>query len=45
MLAIHCCALQDRVDGTELLLRYDPGQLIRKELNLENQVKLMDLLG
>jgi hypothetical protein len=45
MLAIHCCALQDRVDGIELLLRYDPGQLIRKELNLENQVKLMDLLG
>jgi hypothetical protein len=38
MMVIHCCALQGRSDAIELLLRHDPGQLIRKELNLENQV-------
>lgn len=38
MLAIHCCALQGRFDAIKLLLRYDPEQLIRKELDMENQV-------
>ncbi|XP_028403348.1 uncharacterized protein LOC114526043 isoform X2 [Dendronephthya gigantea] len=37
MLAIHCCALQGRVDVIELLLRFDTKQLLRKELCLENQ--------
>lgn len=44
MLAIHCCALQGRVDGIQLLLRYDPGELIRKEIDLENQVKFLIIL-
>ena len=39
MLAIHCCALQGRSDAIELLLRYDTEELIRKELNAQNQVK------
>ena len=39
MLAIHCCALQGRVNVMKLLLRFDTKQLIRKELSSENQVK------
>ena len=43
MLAVHCCALQGRVDGIQLLFRYDAGELIRKEIDLENQVLLLYL--
>lgn len=34
-MAIHCCAMQGRVDAIELLLKHDKSTTIRKALDSE----------